>query len=247
MLCIDFWKRSQIAQRAKPLLLRARVYQSIWYSCLIHAFFWALNWPELSIHSLCFQNMYVLFYYFKLVNRISLRSILGNSEFLERTKGQSTMNSQSSFLFSFEFMSHPFRLKWPGVLKREESWNDGDHHVSPHLKWRIFPASFLDSILPLKSSSLVYWDDQKLNQQQRIELCSTSDEWTNGLERARVGVKAGWVPRRRYFVRLKLLFPFTFLMSSYLQLGKLEFILARPFPTLRINCLLGSLSRRVLK
>ena len=35
---------------------------------------------------------------------------------------------------------------------------------------------------------------------------------------------------RRYFVRLKLLFPFTFLMSSYLQLGKLEFILARPFP-----------------
>ena len=34
----------------------------------------------------------------------------------------------------------------------------------------------------------------------------------------------------RYFVRLKLLFPFTFLMSSYLQLGKLEFILARPFP-----------------
>ena len=140
------------------------------------------------------------------------------------------MNSQSSFLFSFEFMSHPFRLKWPGVLKREESWNDGDHHVSPHLKWRIFPASFLDSILPLKSSSLVYWDDQKLNQQQRIELCSTSDEWTNGLERARVGVKAGWVPRRRYFVRLKLLFPFTFLMSSYLQLGKLEFILARPFP-----------------
>mgnify|MGYP006903677949 CR=1 FL=1 len=235
-------KKSNCSTREAPFASRSRLSIDLIFmsdSCI----FWALNWPELSIHSLCFQNMYVLFYYFKLVTQSSLRSILGNSEYLERTKGQSTMNSQSSFLFSFEFMSHPFRLKWPGVLKREESWSDGDHHVSPHLKWRIFPASFLDSILPLKSSSLVYWDDQKLNQQQRIELCSTSDEWTNGLERARVGVKAGWVPRRRYFVRLKLLFPFTFLMSSYLQLGKLEFILARPFPTLRINCLLGSLSR----
>ena len=73
----------------------------------------------------------------------------------------------------------PFSKMTRSSETRGELSGDGDHHVSPHLKWRIFPASFLDSILPLKSSSLVYRDDQKLNQQRRIERRScTSDEWT---------------------------------------------------------------------
>ena len=36
----------------EAFLLRAsRVYQSIWYSCLIHVIFWTKIWAELSIHS----------------------------------------------------------------------------------------------------------------------------------------------------------------------------------------------------
>ena len=71
----------------------------------------------------------------------------------------------------------PFSKMTRSSETRGELSGDGDHHVSPHLKWRIFPASFLDSILPLKSSSLVYRDDQKLNQRIERRSC-TSDEWT---------------------------------------------------------------------
>ena len=71
----------------EAFLLRAsRVYQSIWYSCLIHVIFWTKIWAELPIHSF---SKYVL-------------------STKENEKGQRTVNSQSSFLFSFEFMSHPF-------------------------------------------------------------------------------------------------------------------------------------------
>lgn len=82
-----------------------------------------------------------------------------------------------------------------------------------HLKWRIFLLLFLSSS-PWKVC---------------FEMITSwfSNEWTGCELWSNQGgsVAQRRDPRRRYFVRLKLLFPFTFLMSSYLQLGKLEFIL----------------------
>lgn len=82
-------------------------------------------------------------------------------------------------------------------------WNGGSFFFSSSL------------LLPLKS---LLWDDHELIQQRMNGL------WASEATRL-AGYSGSSDPRRRYFVRLKLLFPFTFLMSSYLQLGKLEFIL----------------------
>ena len=143
----------------EAFLLRAsRVYQSIWYSCLIHVFF-GLKYDQ-NYQFIHFQNMS---YLLKKTREVKERWIV-------KVHSCSPLNS---WVIPFSKMTRSSET-------RGELSGDGDHHVSPHLKWRIFPASFLDSILPLKSSSLVYWDDQKLNQQQRrIERRScTSDEWT---------------------------------------------------------------------
>ena len=53
VLCIDFWKRNCSTREA--FLLRARVYQSIWYSCLIHVFF-GLKYEQ-NYQFIHFQNM----------------------------------------------------------------------------------------------------------------------------------------------------------------------------------------------